>query len=344
MSLGIHQQNSAEPTQSIDAPLLNGSVQGALAGLVLQYCQKNQLDVPEDCQHYSAGDRMPFTVWQHMLHSVAAQDPRPALGLAIAKGVQPAHVGLLAYLGLSCATLGDALLQFQRYHRLAYDGSALYIEQQGMSLKISWGMEAGCPGQLVDETAIGLLYQIFSQLVAPRRLVFESIAFINTPPQRRQAYQEFFGCPVIFEAPRTIILLPISQLNVPLARPDAALQAILDQQAAALLDTLPRHDLFDRELQGLLVEAVHIGQVNIEHVAAKMGLSVRALQRRLNQRQTNYQARLDQVRQTLADQYLKDKGLGLADIALLLGYSEQSAFQRAYKHWTGKTPNQARQV
>jgi len=93
----------------------------------------------------------------------------------------------------------------------------------------------------------------------------------------------------------------------------------------------------------LLVEAVHIGQVGIEHVAAGMGLSVRALQRRLAQRDSSYQQRLDQVRWTLADQYLQDQGLGLADIALLLGYSEQSAFQRAYKQWTGKTPHQVRQ-
>jgi AraC-like DNA-binding protein len=325
------------------ASQVNGTVQGALAGLVMQYCQEHQLTIPTVCHAYSPGERMPFSAWQQMLHAVAAQDLRPALGLAIAKRVQPAHVGLLAYLGLSCATLGDALLQLQRYHRLAYDGSTLYVRQVGTNIEISWGMEAGCPGQLVDETAVGLFYQIVSQLMHPHRLKLESLAFINAPPLRKQPYYDFFGCPVYFEAPRTSIVLSIAHLSTPLSRPDSALQAILDQQAGALLATLPRHDEFDRQLQGLLVEAVHIGQVGIEHVAAGMGLSVRALQRRLAQRGSSYQQRLDQVRWTLADQYLQDQGLGLADIALLLGYSEQSAFQRAYKQWTGKTPHQVRQ-
>ena len=69
---------------------------------------------------------------------------------------------------------------------------------------------------------------------------------------------------------------------------------------------------------------------------------MRQLQRYLQAQGSNYQQRTQQVRQMLAEQYLQDPHLSLQEIALLLSYSEQSAFQRAFKLWTGKTPQQFR--
>jgi AraC-like DNA-binding protein len=323
--------------------LLQGSVQGSLTGLLIDYCAQHGLQAPLGCHPIVAGERLPFATWQQYMHAVAAQDCRPALGLAIARLVQPRHVGLLGYLGLSCATLYDALQQLLRYNRLAYDGSAMLVEMNDQRLTLSWGREAGCPGQLVDETAIGLLYQLISQLVAPQPLPLSSVSFINAPPPDVQPYRVFFGCPVSFDAVRTTVCLEMKWLSLPLGQPDTALQHILDQQAAALLAALPQANDFERCLQAALVEAIHNGQVRIGPVAERLSLSVRALQRRLAQLGTGYQHRLDQVRCTLAQQYLSDPQLGLADIALLLGYSEQSAFQRAFREWMGCTPNQWRQ-
>lgn len=323
--------------------MLQGSVQGSLTGLLIDYCTQHGLQVPVGCHSVVAGERLPFATWQQYMQAVASQDPRPALGLAIAKWVQPRHVGLLGYLGLSCATLYDALQQLLRYNRLAYDGSAMLVEMNDNILTLSWGREAGCPGQLVDETAIGLLYQLISQLVAPQPLPLTSVSFINPLPSDVQPYRAFFGCPVGFDAIRTKVCLELKWLALPLGQPDTALQQILDQQAAALLAALPQANDFERCLQAALVESIHSGQVRIAPVAERLGLSVRALQRRLVQLNTSYQQRLDQVRCTLAQQYLSDPQLGLADIALLLGYSEQSAFQRAFREWMNCTPNQWRQ-
>lgn len=323
--------------------LLQGSVQGALAGLLVEYCQQHALHVPVGCHTVQASERLPFAMWQQYLHDIAVQDHRPALGLAIARAVQPKHLGLLGYLSLSCATLYDALQQLQRYNRLAYDGSIMTVEVHDTLMTLSWGREAGCPGQLVDECAIGILYQIVSQLVTPHPLPLVSVGFINPTPAQVSAYRSFFGCPVSFAAARTSVCFELKWLMLPLGRPDAALQHILDQQAAALLAAMPQSNDFERCLQAALVEAIHGGQIRIGAVADRLNLSVRALQRRLAQLNSSYQQRLDHVRCTLAQQYLSDPQLGLADIALLLGYSEQSAFQRAFREWLNCTPNQWRQ-
>ena len=80
----------------------------------------------------------------------------------------------------------------------------------------------------------------------------------------------------------------------------------------------------------------------IEPISRQLGMSIRQLQRHLQQQDTTYQNRVQEVRHLLAEQYLKDPHLSLLEIALLLSYSEQSAFQRAFKHWTGLTPQQWR--
>ena len=328
----------------INNDILIGSVPSSLVGVVLTYCQQRQITPAAHWHGFLQQERLSLQAWHNLLAELAACQPRPALGLEVATFARPAHVGVLAYLSLACSTLGEALQQFRRYHRLAYDCSAptLLAEGDGRILTVNWAFEAGKPGQLVDEFAIGMFYQLLQQLVAPQRATLRQVAFINAAPLERQPYERFFGCPVKFGAVLTSVSFEIELLGLPLARPDATLQAILDAQAQALLAALPSKDRFSQQFQHAVVQAVQQGEVSVVAVAERLGLSVRGLQRRLAAQNTQYQAELDRTRRVLADQYLKDQQLGLADIALLLGYSEQSAFQRAYKHWSGQTPQQMR--
>ncbi|NKI18703.1 helix-turn-helix transcriptional regulator [Spongiibacter sp. KMU-166] len=80
---------------------------------------------------------------------------------------------------------------------------------------------------------------------------------------------------------------------------------------------------------------------SIEQVAKKLEMSTRSLRRKLQQEGTSYQDLLQEVRLGLAKQYLRDK-LSVEQIAELLGYSETSAFSRAFKGWTGKAPQEFR--
>lgn len=318
------------------------SVNGGLAELVRQFCLLNHLIPPASCSQYNGTQRMPFMVWHDMLDAVNQQYQQPAMGLQIAELIEPAHVGIMAYLGLSCQNLGEALIRFERYHRLAYDCNAMEIHLTPNEVEIRWGVEAGKPGQLVDETAIALFKNIAQQLIAPASLQLSCIAFVNPDPGHLAQYEHYFGCPVQFEATHTRIVLPLSMLSLPVKRADQTLQHLLDHQAKALLLELPEHDLFDQALQQHITEAVQQGIIDIESIAAKMNYSTRSMQRELLARNYTFQQRLAQVRETLAKQYLKDHHLSLLDISLLLAYSEQSAFQRAFKQWTGQIPYQWR--
>jgi len=101
---------------------------------------------------------------------------------------------------------------------------------------------------------------------------------------------------------------------------------------------LPQPSDFDRAVQQLLVRLLPEGEVSVDKVARALHQSTRTLQRRLADRGMSWQQLLDRTREQLARQYLRDPGLSLAEIGLLLGYSEQSAFTRAFRRWTGQTP------
>ena len=100
------------------------------------------------------------------------------------------------------------------------------------------------------------------------------------------------------------------------------------QQAQALLEQLPNSTQLDQRLQHSILTGLQKNQYQIEYIAAQLGLSVRQLQRHLQQQSTTFQERVQQVRFMLATEYLKDPHLSLQEIALLLCYSEQSAFQK----------------
>ncbi len=318
------------------------SVNGGLARLIRHFCIQQGLAVPTACLQYQDAQRIPFTVWQQILHQVNQQYQQPALGLHIARLIEPAHIGIMGYLGLSCQNLGEALQRFERYHRLAYDCNDLQIGINDHQVDISWGISAGKPGQLVDETAIALFTNIAAQLIQPVPLTLSLVEFVNPSSAHTRIYEHYFGCPVVFNATRTRIGFPLALLATPVTRADQTLQQLLENQAAALLHELPEHDDFDQQLQLYMTQAVQQGSICIEDIAKRMHLSTRALQRQLVRRNYSFQQRLAQVRETLAKQYLLDPKLSLIDIALLLAYSEQSAFQRAFKQWTGQTPHQWR--
>lgn len=323
--------------------LNTGSVSGGLTQLLISFCQQQQLDMPSACLKYERAERIPFSMWQQTLSGINEQYQKDGLGLAIAELVKPAHLGVLGYLGSSCDTLGEALSRFDHYHRLAYDCNDMQINMQNEHIEISWGTALGKPGQLVDETAIGLFVTLVKKLISPHVLNLTRVQFVNPKPKNTLIYQQFFSCPVEFNAARTSVVFPLQSLQAPLNHADSMLKKLLENQANSLLTSLPTQNKFDARLQQHLINAVHSGVVSIDDLAEKMGTSVRGLQRELKAQGLSFQQKLAQIRENLAKQYLQDQSLSLTDIALLLAYSEQSAFQRAFKQWTGQTPLQWRQ-
>ncbi len=158
-----------------------------------------------------------------------------------------------------------------------------------------------------------------------------------------QAYRERWRCQVIFSAGEDSITLRKSLLETRLRQPDPMLRKTLEAHALSQLAALDTDsDLSSRVRHSIQQQLMH-GITRQDMVADDLGMTSRTLQRKLNQEGVSYQKLLDEVRQTMAEDYLRDSELAIPDIALRLGYSETTSFHRKFKAVTGKTPGEFRQ-
>ncbi|MGC4060839.1 MAG: AraC family transcriptional regulator [Aquabacterium sp.] len=319
-------------------------VAASYAQLLYEYLENQGLDAaqvlgasrPDTHQHF-----VPMSDWQTWLRRVDALEKRPALALRIAEGIGARHFGVLGYTALACGNLGEALQRLERYHASVYDANPAKVVATPDGIAIEWGVERGKPGSLVDETAIASLVQLARDMTG-RYWPVRAVSFVNPAPLQTQPYEDFFGGQVSFGAPLTRLEFDQTYLALPLRKSDPALLALMDQQAEQLLQQVAAVPAIVDAWRKTLVPLIREGQTSLAALAAAHHTSPRSLQRRLAEQGTSFQQLLDNTRQHLAERHLMDAKLDLAEIALLLGYSEQSAFTRAFRAWTGLAPAQWR--
>ena len=318
-------------------------IAASFAQLLYEYLDRQGLDArhllgpqPDPKQHF-----MPMADWQAWLKRVDAVEGRAGLGLRIAEGISARHFGVLGYAALACNNLAEALQHMERYHAAVYDANPAHVEVRPDGVVVEWGVERGRPGALVDETAIASLVQLARDMTGhywPMR----KVSFVNPPPADVQPYRDFFGCEVAFNAPTTRLEFDAACLALPMRKSDPALAQLLDQQAEQVLQQVSHVPAIVDAWRRTLVPLIREGQTSLAALARAHHTSPRTLQRRLSEQSLSFQQLLDDTRRHLAEAHLKDARLDLAEIALLLGYSEQSAFTRAFRAWTGLPPAQWR--
>lgn len=283
-----------------------------------------------------ASGLIPLAQWQVLLQRADSRLGEPAIGLRIAEGIGPQHFGVVGYAGRTCATLADALQRLERYQGLVYDVNPVRVRAEGNLLLLEWGTERGRPGQLVDETGVAALVQL-ARRICDQALLPSEVHFVNPSPADIGAYLDFFGCPVRFGQPATRLSLPSAYLQLPLQQADPALLELLDEQAEGFLRQRG-HSALLHSCQQALARLLPEGRGNIADLAGQLNRSPRTLQRHLQAEGSSFQQLLDDTRRQLAERYLSDAALPLGEIAARLGFSEQSAFSRAFRHWYGTAP------
>lgn len=287
--------------------------------------------------------RYPAEAWCQLLWRAAERLNDPLLGLHLGQSIQPAHLGALGYVLLACENLGAALLRIQRYHRLLHDINPIQQRIEGDNMVLQWGVARGKPGALFDETGITAIVQ-FARALCGRPLPVQAVDFVNPPPRQTGPFLDHFGCAVRWGQPVTRLVISLDSLQTPLHQPDPVLLGLMEEQVEAALAHLPdRGDLVDLTRRVVQQLARH-GVPELEQVAAELQLSPRMFYRQLAERGHGFRQLRDDALRELAERHLADDRLTLADVSERLGYTEQSAFSRAFKRWSGTSPLAWRQA
>ncbi len=257
------------------------------------------------------------------------------LALRIATATPPGAFGIVEYVCRSAPTLDAALRQWVRYLNLLDDAVTVGLVIEGDRAYLRVERESEAPAPASHELCWALVARYAKELsTVPFRL--SSVEFAH-PSSDVATYRAWFDAPVVFGAERTQLVMPASVLGASLVSSDPSLLAILTRAADELVRKTPDDPLITSQVRRVLHEALRTDDANVDSVAKKLGLTGRSLQRRLEDEGTTFNKLRELIRRELAQRYLDD-GLAIAEISFLLGFSEPSAFFRAFKRWTGETP------
>ena len=289
----------------------------------------------------AADDRDPARTtlpqWREMLQRAAASLDDPMIGLHLGQSLSVQDFGLLGYVLHACGTLGGALQRFERYERLFHDINPVTARVEGDRLALRWGVAGGLGGALVDDCLVASLVQI-ARDISGATIPIPMVGFVNAAPRDLQPYLDFFGGTVTFNQPATCVQVPLTLLALPLRTPDPALLKRMERQADAMLDATPGADHYELCVRRRVAQHIRHGEPDMADIAHALNTSARSLRRRLEERGLHFRGLVDDTRHRLAEEYLADPRLQLGEVAALLGYAEQSPFQRAFRRWTGQTP------
>ncbi len=266
----------------------------------------------------------------------------PALALRIAEETPVGAFGIVEYVCRAAPTLRGALEQWVRYLGLLDDAVevGLVPEKSHVSLRVL--MESEAPAPASHELCFAMVARHAKNMLQGGFRLSE-IRFHHraTDVALIPRYRAFFECEVRFGTKYTEMLFEESVLDTVLPTADANLLAILLPLATAQRERASPHPLLTDQVRRALRAALSSDDAQLESVAKRLGMTGRSLQRRLKDEGTVFQTVRDEMRRDLADHYL-GQGMSFAEISFLLGFSEPSAFFRAFKRWTGLTPLERR--
>jgi AraC-like DNA-binding protein len=247
-------------------------------------------------------------------------------------------MGPLGELILNAATLGDALRSLCRYFPAIQEHSTMRLRATEGLLALEYQIRDGRIAQRRQdaELTIGMFAQIFTRACGAGWGA-EEIHFEHLRGDDAAGIRAVLHAPVYFGAPSNAILFRRDALETPMpgANPARlpALQAALNASLA-----IARPDDFIGGVVQEIRQGFGRGAAGIDDVAARLGFSRAALYRRLAAEGTDFSTLTEQARKSLAIIYVSQPGIAFTDIAPLLGYSELSAFSRAFTRWTGLSP------
>jgi len=286
--------------------------------------------------------RLPGSVIDTGFRNAMALIADPAFALRAAECWHPSHLKTLGYAWLVSGSLYTALSRLERFICIPAGRALLKCTETEAGLYVTYDTGRGdtALGHAMADFGLSLIISMCRTNVGGS-VHLQSVSLRRPAPANPDPYQRFFKCEVTFGAERDGFVLPWKIVNRPLPTANAEFAQIFDDILVSELAQLTGADLVHR-CRRFLMDSLSSGEPAEERLAEALSMSRRTLQRKLAENGLSYRAILDKIRHDLARRHLGSDEKSLTDIAFMLGFSEQSAFARAFKRWQGVSPSEYR--
>ena len=274
---------------------------------------------------------------------VEAEDNPTTLPLRAGASMRSNDYGAFGLAWKSAANLRGSFERAERYARVLTSVSTYEVEpaEAGAYMHLHREGERRLGMRISNEATIASIATI-SQEVSTRTFRPIAIYFKHPAPKSSTSHEAFFGCPVHFETDKDALLISEETLQTPNKLADAGISKFFETHLESEVSKLEDVPSLDRQVRREVSQSLSEGVPALSDIANCLGMSGRTLQRRLSEQGYSYQSLVDESRRQLAKNLLKQTGFSLVEVAFLTGFSEQSAFTRAFKRWAGQTPRSFR--
>lgn len=293
--------------------------------------------------------RIPASIHYAVWREVANQTGDENLGLHFGEAFNVGSYGILGYVLLNCQSVADVFEKFCRYTYLFCNGvpSQLWVSEGMAFLECDFTSKLTFNHDQIEESRYDAECVFAATLAAIKSLTGKElrpsmVSFRHASPVDISEYQRIFQTDLKFSMPFNRLAFNAAYLDWLVLSSNASLLPLFEQQADTMLGNLNGGDRYTPKVAHLIAEHLKGELPKIDAIAAELSISRRHLQRELQAEGTSFQKLLDQTRQELALRHLENPTFSIHDIAFLLGFSAPSAFNRAFKRWTGKPPRDYR--
>lgn len=276
-----------------------------------------------------------FSLWR----ALEVEIGRPNLPLVIAETLSPEVFAPPVFAALMSPDLNTAAQRIAVYKRLVGPLRATVdIEPEHTTISLTWPAGAEPPSTLV---LTELLFWVALARIGTRARVEPLRITTFTTCKNIDAYEGFLGTGIQQSDKASVMFNAVDAARPFLTENEAIWQAFEPQLRRRLVD-LELASQMNERVSAILLELLPVGRSTVAEVASELAVSSRTLHRELAAEGASFQHILNTTREQLARHYLRNPALSAAQIAFLLGYSDPSSFYRAFRNWTGQTPEQTR--
>jgi AraC-like DNA-binding protein len=282
---------------------------------------------------------IPSSLFAGILEEAAQATADDCFGLHLGENYNPRNIGPLVYVVLNSPTIRAGIENFERYLHVYNEAGKWFFTSEGNRGYIRYlltdlGIKSLRQSNEHEMTiAINTLRMMVGSQWAPKE-----VQFAHEAPEQTSEHLRIFHAPVSFGCKTNAIVTDLHFVEREVPAADQRLYQILKRYLDHVLSEMPREDTLLASVRRATAETMRDGDLKLARVAKQMAMSARTLQRQLKERGVDFKQLTDETRRRFAVNYLKERKNTLTEVAFLLGYSELSAFNRAFKRWTGSTP------
>jgi AraC-like DNA-binding protein len=282
---------------------------------------------------------IPCSTFARLLEEAARATGDSCFGLHFGERFNLKNIGPLTYVVLNSPTIAVADGHVARYLKLYNQAAKVFftVEEQRAYLQyVLQDLGIDAPRQ-ENEYSMVIRLNTIRMMVGSQWAPLE-VRFAHLAPEQTSEHLRIFGAPVLFGYSTNAFVIDREFLERQIPAADPRLYQIMRRYLEQVLEEIPQEDGVLASVRRAVAESMREGDPTLTRVAKKMAMSPRTLQRQLKEQGMEFKQLVADTRRRFALSYLGNRSHTLTEIAFLLGYSEVSAFNRAFKRWTGSTP------